>query len=215
LLPGRRIRAYTRAVTATLDRIAVLTAGSRLARRDGVDAVGIRPVAGELGVTPMALYRHVADAGDLRDAVLAQVCESLPAGPRSIDELLRWAHDFRTWLLDVPGLARVVLLSWFDLPPLLDMVEGLLEVFTGVGLDGFELVAAGNALFSYVLARAELEEAVRASGVRRSLSWTDQAERPLLNALRDEYEIARLDEHFDFGLELLIDGLLGHADGAR
>ena len=75
-------------------------------------------------------------------------------------------------MLDVPGMARVVLLSWFDLPPLLDMVEGLLEVFTGVGLDGFELVAAGNALFSYVLARAELEQAVRASGVRRSLSWT-------------------------------------------
>ena len=42
-----------------------------------------------------------------------------------------------------------------------------------------------------------------------------QAERPLLNALHDEYEIARLDEHFEFGLKLLIDGLLGHADGAQ
>lgn len=201
---------------ATLDRIAVLAAGSRLARRDGVDAVGIRSVAGAIGVTPMALYRHVADAGDLRDAVLTQLCESLPAAPGSIDELRRWAHAFRTWLLDVPGLARVVLLSWFHLPPLLDTVEGLLQVFKGVGLDGFELVAAGNSLFSYVLARAELEEAVRASGVHRSLSWAHgQTERPLLNALRNEYEVARLDEHFDFGLALLIDGLLGHADGAR
>jgi AcrR family transcriptional regulator len=203
-------------VPPTLDRASVLTAGCRLARRDGVDAVGIRSVAGAIGVTPMALYRHVADAGDLGDAVLARLCESLPAAPASIDELRRWAHDFRTWLVDVPGLARLVLLSWFELPPLLDVVEGLLHVFNAVGLDGFELVAAGNSLFSYVLARVELEEAVRASGVRRSLSWAEgRAKRPLLESLRDEYEVARLDEHFDFGLQLLIDGLLGHTDEPR
>jgi AcrR family transcriptional regulator len=203
-------------VTATLNRATVLTAGCRLARHDGVDAVGIRSVAGAIGVTPMALYRHVTNAGDLRDAVLQRLSESLPASPDSVEELRRWAHDFRTWLLDVPGLARVVLLSWFDLPALLDTVEGLLRVFNGIGLNGFELVAAGNSLFAYVLARAELEEAVRASGVRRSLSWPEgQAQRPLLDSLRDEYEVARLDEHFDFGLQVLIDGLLGHRDEAR
>jgi AcrR family transcriptional regulator len=201
---------------ATLDRTAVLAAGCRLARRDGIDAVGIRSVASVAGVTPMALYRHVADAGDLRDAVLARLCASLPAAAESIDDLRRWAHGFRAWLRDVPGLARVVLLSWFELPPLLDTVEALLRVFDRVGLDGFALVAAGNSLFSYVLARAELEEAVEASGVRRSLSWPDsQAERPLLHSLRDEYEVARLDEHFEFGLQLLIDGLLSHAGGTR
>jgi AcrR family transcriptional regulator len=203
-------------VPATLDRTTVLNAGSRLARRDGVDAVGIRAVAGAIGVTPMALYRHVADADDLRDAVLAELCESLPVAPDSIDDLRRWAHDFRTWLLAAPGLARLILLCWFDLPALLDTVESLLRVFNGVGLDGFALVAAGNSLFVYVLARAELEEAVRASGVRRSLSWAqDQADRPLLDSLRAEYEVARLDEHFDFGLQLLIGGLLGHAEEVR
>jgi hypothetical protein len=81
---------------------------------------------------------------------------------------------------------------------------------------GFELVAAGNSMFAYVLARAELEEAVRASGVRRSLSWAEgRATRPLLDSLRDEYEVARLDEHFDFGLQVLINGLLGDRAEAR
>jgi len=70
--------------------------------------------------------------------------------------------------------------------------------------------------FAYVLSRAELEEAVRASGVRRALPWDNgAAPRPLLDSLRGEYEVARLDEHFDFGLELLLSGLLGHAGGAR
>jgi hypothetical protein len=164
----------------------------------------------------MALYRYVSDVGDLRDAVLARLCESLPARPHSTDDLSRWAHAFRAWLVDVPGLSRLVLIRWFELPALLDVVEALLEVFSRVGLEGFDLVAAANSLFSYVLSRGELEEAVRASGVRRSLPWEDgDALHPLLNALRDEYEVARLDEHFDFGLELLLSGLLGHAGGAR
>jgi hypothetical protein len=164
----------------------------------------------------MALYRYVSDAGDLRDAVLARLCESLPGRPNSIAELPHWAHEFRAWLLDVPGLSRLVLIRWFELPALLDTVEALLEVFSRVGLEGFELVAAANALFSYVLSRGELEEAVRAAGVRRALPWDNgDAARPLLDALRSEYEVARLDEHFDYGLELLLRGLLGHAGGAR
>jgi TetR/AcrR family tetracycline transcriptional repressor len=203
-------------VRATLDRPAILCAGCQLARRDGVEALGVRSVARVAGATPMALYRYVSDADDLRDAVLARLCESLPAGPDSVEDLTRWAHAFRAWLIDVPGLSRLVLIRWFELPSLLDMVETLLEVFSRVGLQGFDLVAAANSLFSYVLSRGQLEEAVRASGVHRPLPWENgDASRPLLNSLRDEYEVARLDEHFDFGLELLLRGLLGHAGGAR
>ncbi len=201
---------------ATLDRSTIVSAGCRLVRRDGVEALGIRSVAGAVGVTPMALYRHVSDAGDLHDAVLGRLCASLPATPQSVDELGRWAHDFRAWLLGVPGLPRLVLIRWFELPPMLDIVEALLRVFRRVGLDGFELVAAANSLFSYVLARAELEEAVRAAGVRRSLAWdADAAARPLLDSMRDQYAVARLDEHFDFGLQLMLRGLLGHTGEAR
>jgi AcrR family transcriptional regulator len=207
---------YISGVRATLDRSTIVRAGCELARREGVEALGVRSVAKVAGATPMALYRYVSDADDLCDAVLAQLCESLPVGPDSIDDLPRWAHAFRAWLAGVPGLPRLVLVRWFELPPLLDAVEVLLEIFSRMGLEGFELVAAANSLFSYVLARAELEEAVRSSGVRRSLPWdADDPSRPLLNSLRDEYEVARLDKHFDFGLEQLLRGLLGRSDGTR
>jgi sugar phosphate isomerase/epimerase len=105
-----------------------------------------------------------------------------------------------------------VFIRWFELPPLLDLVESLLQVFAHAGQDGFELVAAANALFSYVLARGELEEAVRSAGVDRSLSWGTS--RPLLSSLRREYEVARLDEHFDYGLGLLLRGLPGSSGSA-
>lgn len=198
----------------TLDRETIVGAGCDLARRDGVEALGVRSVAGVVGATPMALYRYVADAADLRAAVLGRLLESLPSQPGSVDDLARWAHAFRSWLIDVPGLSRLVLLHWFELAPLLDVVEALLEVFQGLGLEGFELVAAANSVFSYVLARGELEEAVLASGARRSLPWQDgEAQRPLLNSLRGEYEVARLDEHFAVGLDLLLTALIGHGRG--
>ncbi len=190
-----------------LDRSAVLAAGCELARRDGIEALGVRAVAGSLGVTPMALYRYVSDATDLRDSVLAVLLESLPAPPVSLDRLPGWAAEFRGWLQEVRGLARVVLLRWFELPPLLDVLEALLELFAEIGYGGFELVAAANSVFTWVLARGELEEAVRSSGVHRSLQWTGVT-RPVLMSNRHEYEVARLDEHFEYGLTLLLRGLL-------
>jgi AcrR family transcriptional regulator len=208
--------AYTPGMAASLDRATIVSAGCLLARRDGVESVGVRSVARLAGATPMALYRYVSDAGDLRDAVLARLCASLPLAPDSVDDLPRWANGFRAWLLDVPGLPRLVLIRWFESPPLLDLVEALLNVFSRVGFAGFDLVAAANSVFSYVLSRGELEEAVRASGVHRSLAWDDSAaSRPLLNSLREEFEVARLDEHFGFGLELLLRGLLDRGGEAR
>jgi hypothetical protein len=157
----------------------------------------------------MALYRYVADAADLHDAVLGVLFESLPAPPTSVGDLTEWARAFRAWLTDVPGLPRLVSVRWFELAPLLDLVESLLQVFAQAGRDDFELVAAANALFSYVLARGELEEAIRSAGVGRQLSWGTS--RPLLSSLRREYEVARLDEHFDYGLGLVLRGLLGNS----
>jgi AcrR family transcriptional regulator len=201
-------------MAGSLDRATIVRAGCQLARRDGVESVGVRSVARLAGATPMALYRYVSDADDLRGAVLAGLCGSLPVAPDSIDDLPRWANGFRAWLLQVSGLSRLVLTRWFESPPLLDVVEALLDVFNRVGFAGFDLVAAANSVFSYVLSRGQLEEAVRASGVRRSLAWdNNDASRPLLNSLREEYEVARLDEHFSYGLELLLRGLLDRGTG--
>jgi len=43
----------------------VLDAGIALADRDGFEALSMRALASELGVVPMALYKHVADKDDL------------------------------------------------------------------------------------------------------------------------------------------------------
>jgi AcrR family transcriptional regulator len=67
----------TRATRADLSRDAIAERAPAVMARDGPDAVTIRRIAQEFGVTPMALYWHVANKDELLaamgDALLADV----------------------------------------------------------------------------------------------------------------------------------------------
>lgn len=62
-----------------IDRGAVLAAGLTLADAGGLDALTMAKVAERLGVTPMALYRHVADKADLLDGLVELLLTEFPA----------------------------------------------------------------------------------------------------------------------------------------
>lgn len=91
------------------DSIAAAAVG--IAATDGLEAVTMRRVAGELGVSAMALYRHVAD----RRALLLLMADAatgdyalLPSGPSSWQQMLghmadaQWqAFEAHPWLLSI------------------------------------------------------------------------------------------------------------------
>ncbi len=60
-----------------LNRERILAAAVALADRDGVDALSMRRVAQELGVVPMALYKHLANKeemlGGMLDVVVGEI----------------------------------------------------------------------------------------------------------------------------------------------
>jgi AcrR family transcriptional regulator len=58
---------------AQIDRDAVLSASLDLADEQGLSAVTMQAVADRLGVTSMALYRHVANKADLLDGVVERI----------------------------------------------------------------------------------------------------------------------------------------------
>ena len=60
-----------------LSRDAIVERALELGNAEGLDAVSLRRLAGELGVTPMALYRHVRDKQDLVNAMTEKVLEGL------------------------------------------------------------------------------------------------------------------------------------------
>ncbi len=195
----------------TADR--VVAAALDLAAAAGVDAIGIRAVSARLHVTPMALYRHVGDADQLMTMTLSAIAARLPSFDPTIEwrpAAQAWAAGARAVLREYPRSARFLLTRWFQLPAMLAQVEALLRASLERGLRGFEAVAAANALLMYVLMRVEAETAVLHAGVRtRALSEVRRRPRayPLLHARLAHYEIARLDDHFEYGLETLLKGI--------
>jgi AcrR family transcriptional regulator len=88
-----------------LNRSAVLAEALALGDESGIEAVTIRGVADRLGVTPMALYRHVGDKEGLLDG-LADVLYAKLRIPEPTDGwwegLARLARSTRTLLLQHP-----------------------------------------------------------------------------------------------------------------
>jgi len=190
----------------------VVDVGVELAAREGLDTVGMRAVAKALGVTPMAMYRHVGDAAALRAVVVDQLLAGLdevPAEGTWDQRCTTWAHSARRAFGQAPGLAHHVLLEWIHLPRVLMALDSLVATLERDGPPGCDPVAGANAILMHVLMRAQAEEIVRADGLRRDLS-TLRSHRSRLHlwAHRDEYRRARLDEHFAYGLAALLAGLI-------
>ena len=199
----------------------VIESGIALVADEGLEALALRGVASRIGVTPMALYRYVDDAAALRELVVDQLVARLPAVETAGDPYERyraWAHETRSVLARYPGLGRHLVLHWFETPTMLETVESLLVVAEELGFSGFAQVAAANAVLSFVLMRVELEETLRVgNALRRELDAMRGRSRalPQLTAQIGEYRRARIDEHFTFGVELLLGGLAQRASEAR
>lgn len=78
-----------------LDRGRVVDAAVALADRDGLDALSMRRLADELGVVPMALYKHVADKRDLVAGMIDSVVAGYPRPPAGAP----WQAAVRTRVL--------------------------------------------------------------------------------------------------------------------
>jgi AcrR family transcriptional regulator len=96
-----------------LTRDTIVAAAVAIADREGLRAVSIRRVAGELGIRPMSIYTHIASKDDLVDLMLDEVIgevllpEPLPDDWReALRRLAHRSHDAflaHTWTLEAFG----------------------------------------------------------------------------------------------------------------
>ncbi|MBR8642280.1 TetR/AcrR family transcriptional regulator [Streptomyces tuirus] len=209
--------------TLTLDRI--VEAAVQVADAEGLEGLSMRRVAGELGTGAMSLYRYVPGKAELLDLMLDRVQRpsddpaDLGAGDwRSALETLGREtlalYRRHPWLLQV-NQSRPVLG-----PSALDGMEKVLTRIRPMGLTDPELVSAIIMIDGYVVgaARSQLyeQEAERRTGLTDAQFW--QAQVPMLEKAMasGRYPVmASLSEdafgsdfdHFEFGLQRILDGL--------
>ncbi len=191
----------------------IARAAREVARREGLDGVTVRAVAAKLGVSPMALYRHIESTDDLRRAALNEALKQVPSpgleGPVS-ERLRSWAVEARGVVRRYPGLAEACLREWVVLRHGCRIMELLLGVAADHSSDDAEQVAIANAVFVYVLSRVAAERAVLAGGRRRTLPAVEEEPRryPRLVRVQKEFMTINVERHFAIGLDALLFGLL-------
>jgi len=157
-----RVQVYVVYKMAKLDRTRIFEAALRIIERDGAHALTMRAVADELDVTPMALYRHVAD----KQALVALVVDSVIAEQVLPDPTGDWRED----LLRMTSAMREVSLRH----PAVSQLRRGHEIWTSPVL----LPLTERWMSLWVQSGLPLEEALRA-GVMTSMAVTGFIEQEL------------------------------------
>lgn len=95
----------------------ILAAARALLDQQGLAAVAMRPVAEQVGITPMAIYRHYADRAALLNAIADQGFETLAARVQNLQltgavehRLLQAADVYLDAALEFPNLYELMFL---------------------------------------------------------------------------------------------------------
>ncbi|MEU6916394.1 TetR/AcrR family transcriptional regulator [Streptomyces olindensis] len=209
--------------TLTLDRI--VEAAIQVADTEGLEGLSMRRVAAELGTGTMSLYRYVPGKGELLDLMLDRV-QRVSEDPAdfgdggwrtALETLARETlalYRRHPWLLQVNQSRQILG------PGALDGMEKILTRIRPMGLSDPELLSAVIMIDGYVVgaARSHLyqREAERRTGLTDAEFW--QAQVPVLEKVMasGRYPVmASLSEdtfgpdfdHFEFGLQRILDGL--------
>ncbi|MBB5800335.1 AcrR family transcriptional regulator [Saccharothrix ecbatanensis] len=200
-----------------LTRDRVLTTAIQLADESGLHALSMRKLAGELGVEAMSLYNHVTSKEDLFDGVSDLVIgeintpsvgepwrNAMHRRAVSAHQVLR-QHHWAVGMIASRQLVGPLQLAHYD------ATLGCLHVA------GFSYRLAGHALslidshvFGFLVRRLDLpfDPDKMDAWVERNMPQIDPAKYPHVHALAQRIIDAEYqDADFEFGLELILDGL--------
>jgi AcrR family transcriptional regulator len=149
---------------ADLDVDRIAAAALAVADDQGASAFTMRAVADELGVTPMALYHHVADKSALVGLVVEAVVRERPLPPPTDDwredlwQLARWVREITT---AHPAVARLRRAHQVWTPSMLPMTEHWFNLWRQSGLDLDDALRAGATTSMAIIGLVEEEQLFR------------------------------------------------------
>ncbi|ATL30061.1 Transcriptional regulator, TetR family [Streptomyces formicae] len=216
--------ASTQRTALTLQKIAAVAV--EIADAEGYPAVTMRRLATELGVAPMAAYRHVSDKYELSVLMVEWVTGELvvPDGVTGWRDTLRaFAVQARQLMLNHPWLAHMPTPLYALTPSRMAVAERQLASLDGLGLDADQMMVAFRTVNSYVQGSTQAEVVLRR--YRDEQGWSSghesrEALAPQMNYLMETgryptYEryglsATRKDDDawtFESGLDCVLDGI--------
>lgn len=185
-----------------LSRARIVHAALQLSAEGRLDALSMRSLADAMGVTPMALYRHVADKDEIMLAVTNErlLQQRLPSPDTSWQTYLRaLALLLRAMLRAEPAMLGVFARRPVTVPAARARLEVAVGVLRRAGIEEDEAVRAYATVHTYTLGFCSLEFA-------RGQSRAENDE-IALDARAAQIASFVTDTQFEYGLNAVIEGL--------
>lgn len=208
-------RRHRRGPRPQLDRARIVAAALRIVDTRGIEGMTVRRLADDLDVTPMSIYWHVPDKATLLELVGQAVLGEMEAPPAT--------GDWRRQLLD---LHRSMLLGFLRHPNTgelligrarygssgLGLFERILSILLEAGFGPEAAFDAYQSLYLFTLgfmataSRSPEFRAIQQQGVKYMAGLP--ADRfPSIRAVVPTIGRRSLEEQFELGLEVAIDGI--------
>lgn len=200
-----------RAPRTRLSTQAIVDTAITIADVDGLDAVSIRRVAAILDVRPMSLYTHIVSKEELFDLMANELIGTLivePPLPEDWREALTLtARKMFLMFVSHPWLLALLTRRPRPGPNAARQAKQSARAVESLGLPQDEMWRLLGIVNDYVLGNALR---IATSGIARdllaALSDADTHEQPELSGLAGAEE-SRLDEGFETGLQVVLDGI--------
>ncbi|MEX2414441.1 MAG: TetR/AcrR family transcriptional regulator [Thermoleophilaceae bacterium] len=217
-------RESARADAGGLTTAAIVKAAISVADGEGLDAVSIRRVAAELDVHPMSLYTYIASKDDLLALMANEVVGLMLAAPplplrwrEAVSDIARRSHAAyvgHPWVFAT--LTRRPRLG----PNVVALAKQMAEAVSGARLAPADAWTALGIVNDYVIGHAmRVATSGNARDLEQAYSDDDVAEVPELRELTEVNARRGSTEHFETGLQTVLDGIERHflpsGDGAR
>jgi len=205
-----------------LSRERVLGAAVALADDGGVDALSMRKLAQELGVVPMALYKHVSNKDELLDGMVDVVVGEIDPPPGGTDwktTIRQRVLSARSALLRHPWASQVIESRTDPTPTVLEYMDSMVGIFRAGGfsidLTHHAMHAMGSRLLGFTQElfddSVDLDPEATAVMVQQMAGKYPHIIEMLVAITHDEASVVGqgCDDQFEFefALDLMLDGL--------
>jgi AcrR family transcriptional regulator len=171
----------------------------------------MRRLGEALGVRSMTLYGYVENRNDIIESVTRLALDKFHQEP---DPDAAWYDQVRVMLREIhlvcreyPHLASLVISRDTHVPGLLHLRERMLALLRGAGFDDHTALQALGVLAYYTTGFSGGQALQRMSDAGGTIVKLPRETFPHLTSLAGSYEQHASEEAFEFGLELLLDGL--------
>ncbi|MGQ0630272.1 MAG: TetR/AcrR family transcriptional regulator [Sporichthyaceae bacterium] len=202
--------------TVTVD--AIEETALRIADTEGLEALNMRRLAGDLGVGVMTLYGHVRTKDELIERITERAIAELmiPQNGTWSEQLEQLFTNLRALLLAHPAVLYADAARPVSGPGALHSADAALGMLLDGGLDGEQSVAGLSTLIAYTFGSAMFRLHQTADGTEdyaRHVRGADPAQLPNVAAVTAHLLSRGSEAEFGIGLRLIIDGLARQAEG--